>query len=61
MRPKFYQLLVQCVEDGIEYGYNRAHKHMDNPPADVIKTNIEDGVLNAISEWFTFEDDYKDD
>lgn len=61
MRPKFYQLLVQCVEDGIEYGYNRAHKHMDNPPDDVIKTQIEDGVLNAISEWFTFEEDYKDD
>jgi hypothetical protein len=57
MKPKFYQLLVQCVEDGVAYGYNRAHKHTDNPTPDVLKMKIEDGVLNAISEWFTFDEE----
>ena len=29
MRPKVYPILVRCVEDGVAYGWNRAHKHED--------------------------------
>jgi len=57
MKPRFYRLLVQCVEDGVAYGYNKAHKHTDNPPPDVLKIAMEDGVLNAINEWFTFDEE----
>ena len=57
MKPKFYQLLIQCIEDGVAYGYSRAHKHTENPSGDMIKDHIENGVLNAISEWFTFDEE----
>lgn len=60
MKPKSYQLLIQCIEDGVAYGYSRAHKHTDNPSEDMIKDNIENGVLNAIHEWFYFPQEFDD-
>ena len=60
MKPKSYQLLIQCIEDGVAYGYSRAHKHTDNPSEDMIKDNIENGVLNAIHEWFDFPQEFDD-
>jgi len=60
MKPKFYYLLMQCVEDGVSIGYHRAYKHTENPSADLVKEKIEDAVLNQLHEWFIFEDEYKD-
>lgn len=54
MRAKEYQLIEQCVENGIEYGYNRAFKHTDAPTPDQIKAHIADAVMLEISEWFEF-------
>lgn len=60
MKAKEYNLIVQCVENGIQYGWNRAHKHTDTPAPEQIRDAIETAVLNEICEWFEF-DDYKDD
>ncbi len=59
MTPKDYRLLVRCVEEGVQYGYNRAHKHTDSPSEDLLKTNIEDAVLAEIGEWFDFDETAK--
>jgi hypothetical protein len=31
MKPKFHVILEQAVEQGVSYGYRRAHKHVENP------------------------------
>lgn len=52
LKPKTWAILQQAVEEGVRYGYNRAHKHVDLPTEDEICTEIEKAVLNSISEWF---------
>ena len=50
--PKPYPLLVDCLEKGAEYGWNRAHKHTDNPGENSIRDQIVQAQLNEICEAF---------
>lgn len=52
MRPNVYKLIERCVEDGVSYGYTRAHKHEDNPSQAHIEDQIIQAVMNEICEWF---------
>lgn len=54
--PKTYPLLSQAVEDGVLYGYRRAHKHTDEPTESEICLAITDAVMAQISESFDFVD-----
>ena len=56
MKAKEYKILVDCVERGIEYGMSRAYKHTDNPTMDYIISQLNDGVLTEICEYFQFDD-----
>jgi hypothetical protein len=49
--------LDRCLEDGIEYGWRRAHKHDETPHEDVIKTEILHAISIELHEWFNFEED----
>lgn len=60
LRPKTYPLLVDAVENGVKYGYHRAHKHNDNPGQDQITDAIINAVINEIFEWFDIDDDQRD-
>lgn len=57
MKPKYLQLLERCIEDGIEGGWIRAHKHNDTPDPDHIKNEIMNRILLEIHEWFDMEED----
>lgn len=57
MKVKTYNLIRECIERGTSYGWNRAHKHVNDPTEDQIKNAIEDAIMNEICEWFTFEDE----
>jgi archaeosine-15-forming tRNA-guanine transglycosylase len=60
MKPKFRVILEQAIEEGVRRGYSRAHKHVENPTEDAIIEQIEDCVMSAIYEYFTFdEEDYQ--
>jgi len=56
MKPKTYPILIDAVENGVKYGYHRAHKHNDNPDQDQITDAIISAVINEICEWFEFDD-----
>ena len=56
MTPKDFKLMVRCVEDGVAYGYSRAHKHTDTPTAEVVRDHIENAVIDEICEWFHFDE-----
>lgn len=53
MRPKIYKILEIAVEEGVSYGYNRAHKHIENPP----KEQICEQVMNSILDYFSFDEE----
>jgi len=37
MKANEYLVLSECVEEGIAYGWMRAHKHVENPSEESIK------------------------
>ena len=55
MQVKMYQLIERLVEEGIEAGWNRAHKHTEEPYGDAIKDNIQRYIMNGFDEMFIFE------
>lgn len=56
LRIDVYTVLRRAVEEGIDVGYRRAHKHSDNPSENHLKEQIETGIMNEICEVFKFED-----
>lgn len=59
MKPKFYPLLLRCIEDGAQIGYFRAFKHDDKPSEELIVERIIDAITSELFEAFTFEDDFE--
>ena len=56
MRAKSYEILSRAINEGIAYGWTRAHKHTDKPSADAVKDELERAVMSAICEVFDFDD-----
>lgn len=56
MRPREYVILRECVENGVQRGWAKAHKHADNPTPGHIQSAIETAVLDEIHEYFIFEE-----
>lgn len=52
--------MEMAVSAGVEYGYNRAHKHNDSPSEGEIKEAIIKAVMDEIGQWFVFEEVYKE-
>jgi len=60
MKPKTRVILEMAIEEGVRRGYSRAHKHVENPTEGAIIESIEEHVMSAIYEYFTFdEEDYQ--
>ena len=54
MKVKMYPLIERIVDEGIEAGWNRAHKHSEKPYGDAIKDNIQRYIMNSFDETFEF-------
>lgn len=54
MKVKMYTLIERLVEEGIDAGYHRAHKHTDEPSAAYIKEHIHRYIMNGFDEAFEF-------
>lgn len=57
MRVKSYRVLQRALEEGFEWGWQRAHKHTDTPTKAVIEENIIREIENAIADVFHFSND----
>jgi hypothetical protein len=57
MKPKLHVILEKAIEQGVKRGWHLAHKHVEHPEEHVIIERINDEVMSAITEYFTFEDD----
>ena len=47
--------MEDAVEIGVEMGWNRAHKHEDNPSEQTIQHHIQEALMQEICERFEFE------
>ena len=56
MSVRAYPMLVRCIEEGVAYGYRRAHKHTDLPTEEGMQEEIAQAVLSSICEYFAFEE-----
>ena len=54
-KPKLMPLLEQCIENGLQLGWNRAHKHTDNPKEDIIFIKQSEAIFEELYEWFDIE------
>lgn len=57
MKPKLIPLLEQCIETGINRGWDRAWKHNDNPSAAIVSERIREAIWLELHEWFDFDGD----
>ena len=57
MKPKFFYLLEKAIEEGIDYGWRRAHKHSDSPSEGVIKEEISNAIFSSLHDYFTFDEE----
>lgn len=55
LKANVYAILNDCVSNGIEAGWNKAHKHTDRPTADHVKDMILNYIMNEIGEKFKFD------
>ena len=57
MRVNVYLVLTRAIEEGLEYGWNRAHKHTDTPDEHIIQQEQYNAIINNICEIMTFDDE----
>lgn len=51
-----YEVLKECIEIGINGGWNRAHKHTDAPTEYQLKEELLHYIMLQICEKFKFND-----
>ena len=57
VRLNTYKIVSDAIENGIKYGYRRAHKHTENPSEDTIIEQIHLAVMNDLCDIINFDDD----
>ena len=57
MKVKSRVILEDCIERGIKLGWNRAHKHLENPNENVIFDHLHQSIMEDIYEYFSFDDE----
>ena len=56
MKPNFRKVLEMALEEGVRFGWNRAHKHNSNPDVDAAADAIVSEIMNSLDTWFEMED-----
>lgn len=50
-----YPLIERLIEEGIEAGWYRAHKHTDTPNESAIKLCVAEYIMQGFDETFEFD------
>jgi hypothetical protein len=57
MKPKFRSVLEMALEEGVRFGWNKAHKHNHNPDVDAAADAIMTEIMNSLDTWFDLDED----
>ncbi len=60
LRVRTYVVLDRAVEEGVAYGWRRAHKYTEAPGEDVICEEIARAVMSAVCDVFDFDTEVDD-
>lgn len=52
-----YAVFCRAVEEGINWGFLRAHKYSNKPSEEFLKQHIQREVENSVTEYFKFGDE----
>ena len=55
MKPDYYAIISRAIEEGIQFGLNRAYKHTDTPSREEIADALETAILDQLCEFIRFE------
>jgi hypothetical protein len=58
MKVKVERVIEDCLNSGINLGWNKAHKHLDDPSEGLIKDAIHDCIMEQIYEYFSFDEEF---
>lgn len=58
MKPKYYTILSNAIEEGCRLGVTRAFKHTEDPSFELIEDEVSKAIMTAICEVFEFEPEY---
>lgn len=61
LKPKTWKVLEMAIVEGVACGWQRAHKHVEDPSEEAIKQAIEQAVLTEIGEWFDVTEEPSDE
>lgn len=51
-----YKVVDRAISEGVTWGWNRAHKHSDQPSEETIKQQIHYHVMLTLSEVVNWDD-----
>lgn len=54
MKPKYYTILSNAIEEGCRLGVTRAFKHTEDPSFELIEEEVSKAIMTAICEVFEF-------
>lgn len=57
MKPKILLVLSDCIDRGLERGYSRAHKHVDNPSKESLLSHLEQCIMEELHDYFEFDNE----
>lgn len=56
VRLDAYRIISDAIESGLRFGWNRAHKHTDDPGQDLIIDQMHSAVMNELCEILKFDE-----
>jgi len=57
VRLNAYKIIDDVVERAVRYGYNRAHKHADDPSEEHMIEEVRRSVMNELCEILKFDEE----
>lgn len=57
VKLKSYTIIEEAVNRGVGFGWHRAHKYVDNPTEEIIKENMLNEVMLALTEILDFNEE----
>lgn len=60
MKPRIRQILERAIDEGISYGYHRAHKYTDTPDEHLLSERINYGIWLEIDSIFSFDEEVEE-
>ena len=60
MKQRIRQILERAIDEGISYGYHRAHKYTDTPDENLLSERINYGIWLEIDSIFAFDEEVEE-